>query len=206
MSQTKILKTVFLISLIFCVILMGCVRDKKLDITEEQISEAKKQAIAIGATSISKCNELTNDPAKDNCFLYLAVYERDPSICLMMPQGKFSGLRYRDCYEAVGMEMKDVAICEDLDDAQLARACYHGVAVGTLDVSLCEKGSHKEDCYLKVGVGKSDLSVCDKIESSKKWTCYMSIGINTQDSSICDRIEDDFKKEACHNTIKLAET
>ena len=136
-------RQILLIMLLICIILVGCTKVEEI-FEEEQISELRQRAIDMGTISVSRCNELTNDPAKDNCFLYLAVYKRDPSICLMMPQGEFSGLRYRDCYKTIGMEMKDVFICEDLDDIQLARACYHGVAIGTLDESLCEKGSWEQ--------------------------------------------------------------
>jgi len=156
-------------------------------------------------TSISECNALTNDPAKDNCFLKLAVSKKDISICDMMPIGGFSALRHSDCYGAVGKEVKEASLCDNLDEEvglSNINACYNGVAIGSLDESLCIKGSGGEDnCYLFIGVAKGDLSICDMIVTGKKWTCYMNIGINTGDASICDMIEDNFVKEACHNTV-----
>ncbi len=149
----------------------------------------KKESI-----DFSLCNEMERINMREDCYLNLALKERDPSIC-----GKIEREQPRDrCYvEMVFLneEEKDESICDKINNQYAKDLCYYDLMYSLAYEKdcfyLCDKIEsilEKERCYFTYAHVKKDFSICDKIQDKRfRKYCYSYI-IEWSNLSICDEI------------------
>lgn len=203
-SKIKILIGVFIIG----IILIGGWWIWSLTVRE-------KQGEGIGGGLKEDCDKLKIQSLRKQCYLKLAIQNRNSSFCDVIQSSPTKS----ECYRNLAKELKDKSICEKGGEC----GCYLVVAVETRDPLLCEycpkdecwyidSECHREPpkmwCYIsyagfgsKVGI-ETSLSDCEKIENQGiKEKCYFGFADYTNDFDLCDQISNSKWKDLCYYDV-----
>ncbi len=103
------------------------------------------------------------------------------------------------------LSVKDMFICEEIDNPYLRSPCYSAIAIAEKDISICNKIPHialKDHCHRYVAWETLDPTICGKIvDIITQSTCYMEVAERKHDSSICDKIGLLYVKDQCYQTV-----
>ena len=103
------------------------------------------------------------------------------------------------------LSIKDMFICEEIDNPYVRSPCYNAIAIAEKDISICNKIPHialKDNCYGYVAREILDPAICEKIvDIMTRSTCYMEVADRKQDSSVCDKVELPYLKDLCYQTV-----
>lgn len=103
-------------------------------------------------------------PKRHWCEAYISG---DYSLC-----EKITNLKEKDwCYMDIGMNKKDKAICEKVNDEAKKTSCM-GVVLS--DADMCLKGDKKNTlpCIMNVAESTGDKTLCGKLSDNLKEKCY----------------------------------
>lgn len=201
-------KIIFSILILSIVILAGCQTQTTLDNIPDSIP--KESSVAEQTTHVtSDCEAVTDEIARNFCYVDLAKAQKDISIC----DDKIDNVNTRDiCYQKVAIAKQDFSLCKSISEANqnsgIGSTCYSEVAKLKKDPTLCEdlpdEGPYdyllKGECYLGAATGKLDASVCKKISYSvTRDTCYLNVAIGNKDSTVCSNIVRTSSRERCYS-------
>lgn len=185
MFEFKKLKTIgFLITcLVIGLMISGCSNDEKLNVEQKETNLENKniQNNSDAHNVLSECDILKDQTEKDNCYSNGVIMYK----------------------------LKDVSICDKLNDLFSKDVCYISVSLENKDSNICTKIidlSNKDNCLSQVASAKKDLLICDKIkDQNSKDFCYSDVSAATNDLNGCNKIVETIgiAKEFCLSQIAL---
>ena len=111
-----------------------------------------------------------------------------------------SNADYRmECYIRKAKENGDQSICDNIISKFHKDICYTEISETMPDKAICQKISDgsRERCYFNVAIAKSDSSQCASFKTLSN-DCFNSIGLQTKDAKLCEQItSSDFTKYSC---------
>ncbi len=103
------------------------------------------------------------------------------------------------------LSVKDMFICEEIDNPYVRSPCYNAIAIAEKDISICNKIPRidlKDHCHRYVAWETLDPLICGKIvDIITRSTCYLEVAERKQDSSLCDKVELVFIRNICYQSV-----
>lgn len=101
------------------------------------------------------------------------------------------------------LSIKDMFICEEIDNPYVRSPCYNAIAIAEKDISICNKVRHitlKDGCYETIALKTLDPTICGKIaDIMVRSYCYKFF-------DICDKIEITSLRNDCYSPIASNKT
>ncbi|MFH1470758.1 MAG: hypothetical protein ABIF01_03350 [Candidatus Micrarchaeota archaeon] len=168
------------VSLFFLLLILGCISP---------------------SADVSKCEGITEQYQKYDCYLSVAEETRDPSVCKL-----FIFLPWKDeCYKTVAEGRRISSECSQIRESDSKDICFVHAAEMKQDPLLCDNVQnkrYKDDCYFSIAVLKKDPDSCKYMQYGDRirW-CYMEIAHMVRDANICRGIENQNYSNLCYQTI-----
>ena len=119
------------------------------------------------------CEDIDEQPSKDNCFLQLGLEKNDEKICNKINLANTKN----KCYFDIAMVKQKPEICPEGQ----RNSCYAELGIRNYDLTMCQKIVGDEDlkgnCLYEIAVFNEDPFICEKI-ISEKWLnmCRQELG------------------------------
>ncbi len=138
--------------------------------------------------TIEDCKVMEDGEDKEGCFMELALYNKNISICNYLDYEDFSR---SFCYATHGHYTNNLSVCT-LDDS--GEDCYYALIQLYDDVKICNE----------IVLGREILSVEDEAEQLfARSYCFYSYAWFKQDDSYCNLAEDEIVKETCLSSLNI---
>ncbi|MFA6064330.1 MAG: hypothetical protein WCW44_01530 [archaeon] len=159
--------------------------------------------------NVAQCEQLPDfagldeKHTKDECYSYLAVKNKDVSLCSKV---------YNDstnCIARVAVDSNNLELCSSItENPKSSDYCYYQLSLSKLE-NNCDKvlsPSMRNTCLFKVAVAKKDSSLCSamdldsgisSIEQISMDLCFDNIAKSTSSFELCSKIEEKILHKNC---------
>ena len=150
---------------------------------------------------ISKCQNITNQEEKDNCYLQVSKVLINVSICNEIVNQELKG----ECLQNIAATKENISICDEIDDSVKRDFCLSLANRFKRNISVCYKMTtkeYKDSCFAIAE--DNDIKKCEMIENQQmRDNCFNYLAQRVQDASICDNIKEKYAREGCEITVRL---
>lgn len=156
--------------------------------------------------ALSACSKLKDPLERNHCITELAIKSNNSDLCKKIDGNKDG------CYRTVGETLKDISICNKIQDSRAKEYCVlHVSSGGLVPETAVKKGNcassdieAQDYCYANDAFTFKDPSLCEKVQDSvKKDDCYtpMTVALASSIENTCGKIQDILKKEKCYGGV-----
>lgn len=203
-SKKDYMKNIIIFAIVLTVIAIGCSEEEQ-DNTFEIESDIIQQAVA--SLDASKCNSISNEFLRNDCFVGVAGGTGNEELCENIAEE----LTKDECIRQAKIHKlpEDKKICEKASGYEKS-ACYTRLAVEKNESSYCEYIKLEEftygnrgNCYIRYISEYGSIEMCNEYFSEESWknSCYFSLAVQQQNGSICNIMSNTIRKVSCNSQI-----
>lgn len=178
-------------------------------LTVFSIDECLIEVAALDSNTLV-CELIDSNVLRDDCFLEIALSEKDPEICLnILAKGVLSVSKWDECFKTISEEITDPSYCRFISLSILSGNflrddCYWNIMLGLNDSSLCNfllSDDREQECLTYWGQLTEDeefsLTICEGLTDLNLQTdCFNNLAIKDNNYLVCNYLSDE-NRDSC---------
>lgn len=108
------------------------------------------------------------------------------------------------CYTTIGVELRNISLCENIVNKDRRITCYYYVAIYSRNFQYCEKIqlNNNDLMMLCKGITSRNQTYCEKIDNSNwKDDCHEIVNSNLNSTSPCEVLPSTIESNTCYIMI-----